>query len=372
MNLTVQILRSFDAELQKQAAPVKELALQAVKALQSRAGSSAALGGAGAMLGGLTGAGVGGIRGYRDAREVGATRGQALTYALTDRALKGAGKGALVGGAAGAGAGLLGGSHAAGLADKVVGSSVLGAPARFAQRQVHSLTGYASPEQVRAMRGGAYDAFGQLSSAREGVHKAIHGDLKPGMVDKLLGRSPVEARSQAVKGALKGYDRALAGASSAEKAEQMGLTSVPGYLKNLVQRPGETLRHGIGAEWSRAGLGGKAMMVGMPLSSAHAALKSSREQGEPGASKSLKALGSMAGFSLAPMGFAGQGAMSAGLGAAAGLAGKGIDKALTLRKRRNLADLPDSSDSPADERADSVQRFQTPQSLGRAPEGIMA
>ncbi len=103
------------------------------------AGLHGALSGAGAGLGlgTLAGGAINAYRGYRGARDQGADVGGALLAGATA-----APSGAAVGGLAGAGLGAGAGHMLPQLGARIAATPGLGAPARFAQRQVHGATGW--------------------------------------------------------------------------------------------------------------------------------------------------------------------------------------------------------------------------------------
>lgn len=359
-NITPEMMLSFQDELEKEAVDVRGLA-RGARALLARqgttAGSGAALGGA---AGGILGAGVGGVKKYREARQQGATSGQALTAGLG-----GAGKGALTGAALGAGAGgvagLAGGARASSLAGKLRGKDgVLGATSRFGERQVHGLTGYVpqgysqGSEAVRAIRGGAHGAEKQLAGATKHLKDVQAGGAKPGLVGKGLKGLGVDVEGRALKGAKKGKERALKSLQASTEAEEMGLTSLPGYAKALVgkgkyvggAKAGEkvkaldALKVGVGEQWHSGGPATKALTFGFPTAAVASEALRPSEVGEEGkATRVGKSLGNFA-YGMAPISLLGVSALGSGLSAAGGLAGKGIDYASSrrgLQKAREYA-----------------------------------
>jgi hypothetical protein len=227
--------------------------------------------GAGAGIGGLVGAGVGGVRGYRDARRQGADVGEALLGGVGGVA-SGAGKGALIGGL-GAGA-----AEAAGLAPGLYGRAakapgMLGSAARFGQRQVHALTGWTpkgfmDPGGARQMGAGAANAVAQKGRATKELAQA----------------------TKAVE--------------TAERAEQMGLTSIPGYIRSLGKNgllP--TVSAGAAEQWHGGGTAGKLMMAGLPAAAV------AQELGNPAEGRGgrlLGAAGQAGAMALGPIPLAGQ------------------------------------------------------------------
>jgi hypothetical protein len=346
-SLTPQIVLAFQDELEKQAVSIRGLASGARKLLARQgttAGAGAALGGAG---GATIGAGVGGVKQYREARQQGATGQQAALSGLF-----GAGKGALTGAAVGAGvggaAGAVGGKRARTLAAKLRGKDgALGGVSRFGERQVHSVTGYtpkgygSGSEAVRAMRGGAYDAERGLSSATKKLKDIRASGSQPGLIGKGLKRLGVDVEGRALKGAEKGKEKALKRLQHATESEEMGLTSLPGYAKALVGKGKyvggakagqkvkalDALKSGVQEQWHSGGPVTKALTFGLPaVGMASEAARPSGPGEEGRASRIGKSLGGLA-YGMAPIPLAGITALGAGLSAAGGLAGKGVDYA---------------------------------------------
>jgi hypothetical protein len=356
-NITPEMLLSFQDELEKQAVDVRGLA-RGARALLARqgttAGSGAALGGA---AGGLLGLGAGGAKKYREARQQGATSGEALRAGLGGAA-RGAATGAALGAGAGGLAGLAGGGRARALAGKLRGKEgPLSSVSRFGERQVHGLTGYVphtgagsvvggqGSAAVRAMRGGAHAAEKELAGATKHLKDIQAGGYEPGMVGKGLKRLGVDMEGRALKGAEKGRERALKGLQAATKSEEMGLTSLPGYAKALVGKGKyvggakagqkvkalEALKAGVGEQWHASGPAGKALTFGLPAASvASEALRPSQPGEEGKGARMGKAMGSFA-YGLAPISLLGVSALGSGLSAAGGAAGKGIDYAAGRR-----------------------------------------
>jgi len=351
------MLLAFDDELEKQNA-ASDLLRSGLGMLKDRAGTSAALGGAGAALGGLAGGGLSGIKNYRAARQAGATRGQAAMYGA-QKGLKSGAHGAMVGGALGAGAGLAAGgkgSQLAGLAEKITGKEYLGGPSRFAQRQVHSLTGYGTPEQVKAMRAGSYRASERAGRATKGLEEAWGG-----------------SDTGALKKAVTEQQRASKGLAAAEKAEKMGLTSLPGYTKSLAKNPLGTIAAGAGEQWHGSGNLGKAALIGLPVGMAGMAMAAPTKEGGPGRlERGARALGSSLTYSMAPIaGMAGMGLLNRGVSAAGGVVGAGGDVALK-RRRKVGGELPESQRGPEsdDSGASHPQMYYSQAAMGKPPESV--
>jgi hypothetical protein len=235
----LKTLQALADELEKTANPALAKGLSFLK---NQAGAIGAGGGYGAAIGGLGGLVSGGVSGYRNAKQQGATTGQAALHGLTTGAGR-AGKGALLGAAAGSTAGLAGGAGARAWADKATqAKGLLGASSRFGQRQLHGATGYADVKQLQKMRGGSYDAAEGLSAA-------------------LKTRDPKAIR------------RATEQLGAMSNAEQAGLTSLPGIAKGLAGRAalngkrlssGQALKATVAPAMAGTGLGTKALMLGFP------------------------------------------------------------------------------------------------------------
>lgn len=259
----------------------------------------------------LLGAGIGGYKGYRKAKERGE---EGLQAALS------AGGGALTGGAIGAGAGALGGA-ALGMAApkftaraaKAMSKGPLGSLSRFGQRQVHGFTGGLTPKELMKARGGAYGALKE----RRGLQLAIQKAKSPEDIAK-------------ARKALESFEKRK-WTPAALEAQERGLTSIPGYLKGIREdvRKGRGLfsregaiRTGAREQWRSMGPWGKAFMYGMPAAlAAHEIAKPG-----PASAESIGGeIGGALGFVAAPIPMVGQfAAASAGSAIGTGI-GKAID-----------------------------------------------
>lgn len=264
--------------------------------------------GAGAVIGAGAGGLVGGVKSYRRARQEGASVGSAASSGLggaLSGATGGAAKGALIGAAG------LGTAAALGKAPAMAGkltqmNGPLGAGARFGQRQVHAVSGWTPEGGIRSIRGGAYSAAERLGKAQKAT-------------------GPEAAKELAA--ATKSH-------GAAEKAEQMGLTSLPGYAKALVNKDtgglvnnvGKVFRAGAAEQWHAGGAVNKAMMVGVPAAALAGELGQKDVKGGPGklerAGRHLGELGMMMG----PIPLAGQMVAGAALSGAGGRIGRALDK----------------------------------------------
>jgi hypothetical protein len=342
-------LRAFNEELEKLGAGLNLLPGLARRALSG--GSVAALGGAGgAALGGAVGAARGGAKARREGRSV---LGGALGGGLGGAAL-GAGLGAGAGLIGGVAAGRRGADWAKALAKR---DDVVGQVSRFGQRQAHSVTG-ALPEgfrsrtnAIRSLRGGGYSQEKQLRELGKKWQTA---------------KGPERIKLQKQR---EGMKKALEGATA---AEETGMTSVPGLFRAMADP--EKFKRGItGAvkqQWHGTGTGiggavGKGMMVGFPgMMVAGEAVRPS----DPGeASRVSRVLGSAAEFApyaVLPMGMAG----ATLVGSGAGTIGRGIGSLLPGGRRRPRDSGPEPEE--AEGLASPVERIESPQVQGRAPEGL--
>lgn len=297
--------------------------------LHSALGGAGALGGVGAAGGALLGAGVAGVRGFREARAEGAGAGSALGSGAL-QALGGAKRGALVGGAVGLAAGAGGGALAPGRMEAArqaltgTGAGV-GAAARFGQRQVHATTGWTpnffDEKGVRSIGAGAHnaqEALGDAVQKANGLHAA--GAKAP----------ELERAAKAVAGAQKGY-------GAAYRAEQMGLSSVPGYVKSMRNNGVlPTMGAGFKEQWHSMSPGWKALMIGAPLAETAHAVRTPDEEGGPGkAERVARGLaGAVTGATMGGIPMATGTVLQGGLSRAAGAAGRVVDRA----RRRTAAD----------------------------------
>ena len=298
-------LVAFRAELRKEAG-FTDLVARAAPTLKNMS----SLGGAGATVGALGGAGLGAVRGYRAARAQGEDVGGAVTGALGGAA-RGAGKGALFGGLAGAGAGAASGMGA-GLTQR---GGILGAGARFGQRQVHSMTGMLSPAELEGVRGGAY-------GAREHLAKATAA----------LDRAPLGAAPRAQK-AVGRAQKALATTEAATGVTDpsMNLTSLPGYLQAARQHGmGKMLSTGVKEQIANSSPAMTALMIGAPAVGVAKTLAGKEETDASGRGRFERA-GEDAGRTIGGvtggvMPIVGQGLVGGALGRVGKYTGRGIDR----------------------------------------------
>jgi hypothetical protein len=245
------VLLAFHDEIRKYAAPLPGR-------LSAALGGFGSLGGIGLGAGGLAGAGIGAVRGYRRAKEEGATTGQAAVHGLLGAgggALRGATIGGLAGGAGGAVLGAARPTAAEAVRKATMGAPVVGSLSRFGQRQVHGLTGWKPSEGIGSIGLGAEPAKKALDALKK---KRDSGEIEAGFVDKLLGRTNAEVAAKQVSNAEKAYQ-------AAENAERMDLTSIPGYAKSLVTNgPLKTIGAGASHMWAGSHPAMKAGIIGLP------------------------------------------------------------------------------------------------------------
>ena len=322
------ILLAFRDELLKEAGGLTQLIEKAAPRLRA-AGSVGGVGAAGgAALGGV----VGGVRKYQQAKEEGAGTGGALLSG-TFGALGGAGTGAALGGAAGMGAGAISRRGA----DWAAREGALGATARFGQRQVHGLTGFASPhEYTNVLRGGAYDAQQAATQANK----------------TLALRKVEEGRGSAAyakaKKKLQRADQVLDASRDATglNDKTMNLTSLPG-IAHAVRKHGpiKPLTTAVKEQW-RASPKMTAAMGVLPVGMAGMTLAQKEQPDGPGKGEQL-------GENVAgTLGMAAAAAMPVGAGmlpftAASGagkMLGRGVDR---LRGRKAVPQAVPGALAPA-------------------------
>jgi hypothetical protein len=338
-DLSEPILLALQDELHKEAA------------LADKLKNIGSLGGVGALLGAGGGALLGGVHGYNRAQEEGGSG--------VGGAVSGAVRGGLLGGAVGG----LGGGVAGGLAKKeyghlAQGEGALAAASRFGQRQVHGFTGMLTPGEVEGVRGGAYTAKKNLEAASKARQTAsddvFHGPAaSPGMLHRTA-EGRLAARVKDEEKATKAHD-------VSRKAQEMGLTSVPGYLKSMKNNALETL--GTSAEEQiRTQPLVTGMAAGIPLAAGVLAKpEEGKGRGEAVGGAVGGAIGGVAGGML-PLG--GQLATGAAASQIGSWAGRGVDR---LHGRR-LHNAPTPTMEPTDAQHIPTERNLSPAAAGQAPE----
>lgn len=284
---------AFQDELAKTAGP----ALQA--AIQRGLGGLGAGAGMGALGGGLVGA----VHGYRKARQEGGGVGESLAAGV-GQVGKGALRGAAVGGLG------LGVAQAAGrvpgLAEKLTQIPYAGAFSRFGQRQVHGLTGwtpkgFGNAEGIQALGLGSSEAQKEL-------------------LDRWRRNAPL-ASAQTYHAA-------------ARRAEDMGLTNIPGFAKSLVKDPLDTIATGVQQQWHQGGLGTKALLIGAPAMSLAHHIKS---RNDPERRTNIK--NDLLGLSLLPFGSMPMGTQM--------LAQAGLGKLLVRKRQQQQPQYSSLGQNPA-------------------------
>lgn len=244
--------------------------------------------GSGALMGTLGGAATGYL-GYSKAKAEGASTGEAL-----GRAGKAGLMGAAGGAALGAGVGAL---------KPTWGKEM----SNFAQRQVHGLTGWTPKEGLHSIDHGAGPAI-----KRRGEAHVAH--LLNPEDPKLLAE----------------FQNATKARDAAQKAEQMGITSLPGLVKS-VKNHGviPTLKAGAEEQLHGTSTMNKALMLGLPAVGVAQALHSS-DSDDPTMGKGERVghtignvVGSLAG---GPLPLVGGALVGEATGRAGKLIGRGIDR----------------------------------------------
>lgn len=340
------VLQAFRNWLPKEAASFSQ-AVARHSGLLKNIGS---LAGAGGALGAIGGAGYGVSQGYREARERGAGVGESVVGGAL-HGLGGAAKGGLLGAAAGGTAGALAGKalNPSWLANK---GGVVGAGARFGQRQVHALTGVLSPSELEAVRGGAFDARQNYTGSLKKLEEAWQKD--PASADKLIDRAA----------------RAKKGLEAAENVQQMGLTSIPGYLNALKEHGvGKVLGAGLKDQVRNLHPGMAAVALGMPVAGVlHSAAKGESPTGAGKGEEIGRGVGSaIGGVAGAAMPVVGSAVVGETLGRAGGLVGRGVDR---LRGRKTLppTTLGPPPLEPAEGQHTPSERVVSPAAAGQQPD----
>jgi hypothetical protein len=92
----------------------------------------------------------------------------------------------------------------------------------------------------------------------------------------------------------KNLERLEASQAALQKAEDMGLTSIPGYVKSFLNKPGETLSTGLKAQWHGTNPAEKALMLGLPAYSVAQEALSDEDPTGQGRSKAERVAGGVA------------------------------------------------------------------------------
>jgi len=340
--LTEHLLNGFRAGLRKEAG-FADLMSRAAPRLRS-AGS---LAGVGALAGSLAGGGLAGTKAYREAKEEGHGTARAALHALgggLGGAVSGAAGGALLGGAVGG---------ASGLGKNLTArTGAIGAASRFGQRQIHALTGVLNPAELESIGGGAATARSAYKALED---KAFQHATTPG-------------------GAFSDYagklQKAQRGLDASVRAQDMGLTSIPGYLRSMKEHGlAPTLGASIKDQWHSMTPGNAALMVGLPAALAAGTLIKKEHPTGPGKGEELGRnigglVGGIAGGAMPIVGNAVVGSLASSAG---GQIGKGID---WMRGRRKplpmIGGKPDLE--PAEGQHIPSERVMSPAAAGQMPE----
>lgn len=270
--------------------------------------------GAGAGVGALAGAALGGASGarggYAGARQQGVGVGASALHGLQGGlkgALTGAGKGALTGATIGGAAGAVRPERVVRAANQLAErEGAMGAASRFGERQLHGFAGGA-PQDLERVRGGAWEAKNELGKS------VARGD--PAGI----------ARNQ------KWVD-------SAQRAQDMGLTSIPGFAKSLKRNGiGATFEVGTKDAWNSSNPGMRALMVGAPaLQLGSTALTPKGQDGSGRGERVGRALGDLS-MLAAPLPLGAGIVAGTALNRAGGFVGRQADKSLASHARQNPA-----------------------------------
>lgn len=261
--------------------------------------------GAGGLVGGVLGAGEGAVRGYSEAKDRGESTGQAISGALSG-ALQTGSKRSLQGALTGAALGGAGTALKKDLPGKLNVLPYVGAGSRFGQRQLHSLTGWAPKGGIKSIRGGAYAAEQNVAKARDVLRQA-----------RKKGTSVSKAKGE--------LSKARGALEASTKAEEMGLTSLPGYAKALRKDPKAALKAGFGEQYKSMGPGMRALTYGGTAASVGGEL--SRDDPTAGRlERAGRSLGAGVPFLAGPLPLAATMVAGPALSSALGAAGKGADK----------------------------------------------
>ena len=206
--------------------------------------------GAVALGAGATGAAIGGLgwgrKRYQEARQQGADRMQALGAGL-----KGGLVGAGVGGAAGAG---LGAALPNG-AGKTVRD--------FGGQMAHMWTGFGGRQGLARFGGGTAQTGKRLHTAEDVVKQLAHGGeaKDPRMFAKW--RQPID-RGQIEGLALKEQQHAEQAHKAMGRAQDLGLTSIPGAIRAFATHPVDAAKGAVGAMIHGTSGAQKALAIGLP------------------------------------------------------------------------------------------------------------
>lgn len=341
VEFTEHLLDGFRAGLKE--AGIADAIARAAPRLRA-AGS---LAGVGALAGGAAGAGLSASKAYHEAKGQGAGVLGAGLHGLAGSvggAVRGATAGALGGAALGSASGL-GRSLSA-------RTGTLGAAARFGERQVHSLAGHLNPAELESVGGGAADARAAYKAVED---KAIaHAATPGGAFSDHAGQ----------------LQKAEKGLKASERTQEMGLTSIPGYLRSMKDNGvGSTLAAGVKDQWHNTSPAMGALMIGAPALGAAATLAKKENPNGPGKGEELGRnigglVGGVAGSAMPLVGNMVAGGVGAAVG---GQVGKGAD---WMRRRRQPLPMLGGKAEPEQAEGQHIpsERVMSPAAAGQSPE----
>lgn len=219
--------------------------------------------------------------------------------------------------------------------------------ANFGKRQLHALTGW-TPHGFLNHEAGQGAKWIEEIGAGAGPARLRHAVAEEGPAKELA--------TQAL-----GVN---------ERAQHMGLTSIPGFARSLWNDPGETLRAGFNQQWHGTTGKEKAFMVGLPLAATALTAASADDPENPhkgrdlGAGIAGTAVGMVTGTMPVVTGMAvGEAASRAG-----GAVGGVVDK--IRKRRRQLPPLGQLQPPPEEARGQHVptERVLSPAAAGQMPE----
>lgn len=305
-------------------------------AVANRLDGAGSIAGIGAGIGGLIGGARGAYKAYQASKDEHG-KGSILQGALggLGGAFSGVATGAVAGGALGA--------LAPGVGKALGDVGRLKSFTDFGKRQVHGLTGWVPEDGLHSIGGGAFDAKRRHAAAVANIGTTA-----------LKNPEKLEAARTAA-------NKALAVSESAQKAEQMGLTNIPGYLKSMTGNGVvQTLAAGARPSWRAMNLPSKALMVGAPVAGlAINALK--EDDGHKG-----EAVGTSAG-QVAALGLAGLPALPLSLAAGASVGGARLMGKTIDRIRHKTPDNQDFTQTIGQMTPHEV--MMSPAASGQVPEG---
>jgi len=261
------------------------------------------------------------------------------------------------------------GSAARGVAQAATSGaqSAGGVLGRFAGRQAHSLTGWTPAGGVQSLRAGAWDTGQQLDTARAGFaaakgQAAQGAKVQRGLMDTVMRRSDADVATRGLKKGIDDLHFAERAHRASVNAENMGLTSLPGYAKAMkTHGVGKTLSTGLKEQWHGVGPVGKGLMVGLPALSVGSEL--AREGGPEEAGRLSRAgarIGDIA-YTMGPLPFAGQVVAQTALGGM----GKRVGALFDKKKPQSATTVPaPPSLEPAGGEAEAGERIVTERSMG--------